>query len=222
MVKTRSVFLTLRQHGRPLVVLQVRSFDFFRLGLTEVYSTGPILAHFKGRQFQSLGQAAQEIHVELFGRGSGYSNYTREYEAYCIGRFDEIWDARLGNATRKIVSHGEEFEQSFSPDLLNTYVELAPDSLAPGGRWVACCDLLPLVPLSVPDSEAARRLAHEMQENRHHSTVGSRNRRPAPSSNSSAEGGSPSRAKPCRVSRVKDVRTARTTGCAESRMTRQE
>ena len=184
MVKTRCVFLTLRQHGRPLVVLQVRSFDFFRLGLTEVYSTGPILAHLKGRQFQSLGQAAQEIHIELFGRGSGYSNYTREYEAYCIGRFDEIWDARLGKATRKIVSHGEEFEQSFSPDLLNTYVELAPDSLAPGGRWVACCDLLPLVPLSVPDSEAARRLAHEVAENRHHSTVGSRNRRPTLSSNS--------------------------------------
>ena len=175
MVKTRHVFLHLRHQGRPLIVLQVRSFDFFRLGLTEVFSTGPILAHLKGRQFQSLGQAAQEIHAKLFGRDAGYSQFMSEYEAYCIGHFDEVWDACLGKAQRKIVTHGQEFEQPFSPDLLNKYVELAPDSLAPGGRWVACCTLLPLVPLGVPDSDAAARLAREMLENRHHSTAGSRN-----------------------------------------------
>ena len=179
-MKTRQLFLHLRQHGRTLVVLQVHSFDFFRLGLTEVHATAPMLAHLKGRQFGSLGNAAQEIHVEVFGRGSGYSNYMREYEAYCvpIGRCGENWVSRLGKGTRVVMSHAEKFEGSFSPDLLNTYVELAPDSLAPGGRWVACGDLLPLVPLSVPDSEATARLVRELEQNRQNPTVGSRHRKP--------------------------------------------
>eukprot|EP00966_Prymnesium_polylepis_P262817 6070108-Prymnesium_polylepis.1 len=59
-MKVRQVYLALRQHGRPLIVLEVRSFDFIRLGLTEVYSTAPVLSHLtcKGRrQFQSLGPA---------------------------------------------------------------------------------------------------------------------------------------------------------------------
>ena len=186
MVKARHVFLALRQHGRPLIVLHVTSFDFFRLGLTEVHSTAPVLAHLKGRQFQSLGQAAQEIHAELFGRGS-YSNYTREYEAYCIGHFD---DSRLATGTRTVVAHGEEFELPFSPELLNAYLELAPDSLAPGGRWIPCCSLLPLVPLNMPDSEATARLARELEQNRHNPTVGSRNRRPTSSTTHAAEAGS--------------------------------
>ena len=51
--------------------------------------------------------------------------------------------------TRDVMSHAKKSESSFSPDLLNMDVELAPDSLAPGGRWVACGDLLPLVPLQL-------------------------------------------------------------------------
>ena len=179
-MKARSVYLHLRQHGRTLLVLQVHSFDFFRLGLTEVHATAPILAHLKGRQFGSLGHAAQEIHVEVFGRGAGYSNYMREYEAYCvpIGRCDEHWVSHLGKGTRVVVSHGEKFESSYSPDLLNQYVELAPDSLAPSGRWITCGDLLPLVPLSVPDTEATARLVRELEQNRQNPTIGSRNRQP--------------------------------------------
>eukprot|EP00966_Prymnesium_polylepis_P001293 29662-Prymnesium_polylepis.1 len=88
----------------------------------------------------------------------------REYEAYCIGRFDDAWDAHIGKGTRIVTAHGQEFEQPFSPDLLNVYVELAPDDLAPGGRWVACANLLPLVPIGVPDSEAAARLARELEQ----------------------------------------------------------
>ena len=183
-MKTRHVFLHLREHGRSLIVLQVHSFDFFRLGLTEVYSTAPILAQFKGRQFQSLGQAAQEIHVSLYGRDQGYINYTREYEAYCffgahcsLGLSEEECATQLGTATRRVVSHGAQFEVPFSPEQLTTWCHLEPDSLAPGGRWVACCHLLPLVPLGVDDSAAEARLAQLMSEDRHHATVGSRQRR---------------------------------------------
>ena len=177
-MKTRHVFLHLREHGRSLIVLQVHSFDFFRLGLTEVYSTAPILAQFKGRQFQSLGQAAQEIHVSLYGRDQGYINYTREYEAYCFLELsEEACATQLGTATRRVVSHGEEFEVPFSPELLTKFCVLEPDSLARGGRWVTCCHLLPLVPLGVDDSAAEARLAQLMSEDRHHATVGSRQRR---------------------------------------------
>jgi hypothetical protein len=88
-MKVRHVFLHLREHGRSLIVLQVHSFDFFRYGLTEVYSTAPSLAQLKGRQYQSLGQAAQEIHVHIYGKDRGYVNYSLEYEAYCIGLSEE-------------------------------------------------------------------------------------------------------------------------------------
>ena len=132
-MKTRHVFLHLREHGRSLIVLQVHSFDFFRLGLTEVYSTAPILAQFKGRQFQSLGQAAQEIHVSLYGRDQGYINYTREYEAYCffgahcsLGLSEEECATQLGTATRRVVSHGAQFEVPFSPELLTKFCILEP------------------------------------------------------------------------------------------------
>ena len=74
LMKVRHVFLHLREHGRTLIVLQVHSFDFFRYGLTEVYSTAPSLAQLKGRQYQSLGQTAQEIHVDLYCRDRGYIN----------------------------------------------------------------------------------------------------------------------------------------------------
>ena len=40
-----------------LVVLHVRSFDFFHFGLTEVHFASPSVVHLKGRQFQSLAQA---------------------------------------------------------------------------------------------------------------------------------------------------------------------
>jgi len=179
-VKTRRVFLHLRSGSLPssptLLVLEVRSFDFFRLGLTEVHSTAPGIAHLKGRQYQSLGQAAQELQAELFGRDSGYCDYMREYVAYCISSFSGAWDAHLGKGTRNVVLRGERFESSFSPGLLNTYVELAPDSLVPGGRWVAAGDLLPLVQVSVPDASATARLDAELAQNHHNPTVGSRNR----------------------------------------------
>ena len=182
MVKVRQAFVALRIESRPLIVLRVCSFEFFRLGLTEVHWAAPILSGLKGRQFQSLGQAAHEVHVLLFGRDEGYCNYTSEYEAYCIGRFDETWDARLGKGSRVVDAHGQRLHQSFSPDLLNTYVELAPDSLANGGRWVRCCDLLPLVPLGMSDSDAAARLARELDP--------SRNRRLAPGGAHAADGSS--------------------------------
>ncbi|KOO35737.1 hypothetical protein Ctob_014886, partial [Chrysochromulina tobinii] len=83
--------------------MKVHSFDFFRYGLTEVYSTAPSLAQLKGRQYQSLGQAAQEIHVHIYGKDRG------------------------------VVSHGEQFEVPFSPELLTTFCVTEPDSLAPGG-----------------------------------------------------------------------------------------
>jgi hypothetical protein len=173
----RHVFLHLREHGRSLIVLQVHSSDFFRYGLTEVYSTAPSLAQLKGRQYQSLGQAAREIHVHIHGKDRGYVNYSLEYEAYCMGLSEEACATQLGTATRRVVSHGEEFEVPFSPELLTTFCVTEPDSLAPGGRWVACCHLLPMVPLGVDDSVAEARLAQLMSEDRHHATVGSRQRR---------------------------------------------
>jgi hypothetical protein len=176
-MKVRHVYLHLREHGRSLIVLQVHSFDFFRYGLTEVYSTAPSLAQLKGRQYQSLGQAAQDIHVHIHGKDRGYVNYSLEYEAYCMGLSEEACATQLGTATRRVVSHGEQFEVPFSPELLTTFCITEPDSLAPGGRWLACCHLLPMVPLGVDDSVAEARLAQLMSEDRHHVTVGSRQRR---------------------------------------------
>jgi hypothetical protein len=153
-MKVRHVYLHLREHGRSLIVLQVHSFDFFRYGLTEVYSTAPSLAQLKGRQYQSLGQAAQDIHVHIHGKDRGYVNYSLEYEAYCMGLSEEACATQLGTATRRVVSHGEQFEVPFSPELLTTFCVTEPDSLAPGGRWLACCHLLPMVPLGVDDSSS--------------------------------------------------------------------
>ena len=82
-MKTRHVFLHLREHGRSLIVLQVHSFDFFRLGLTEVYSTAPILAQFKGRQFQSLGQAAQGILHFIFIKYAEHGKWVRCRDRRC-------------------------------------------------------------------------------------------------------------------------------------------
>ena len=50
-MRARHVFLHLRNHGSTVIVLQVRSFDFFHLGITEIHSAAPMLAHLKGRQY---------------------------------------------------------------------------------------------------------------------------------------------------------------------------
>ena len=55
LMKVRHVFLHLREHGRSLIVLQVHSFDFFRYGLTEVYSTAPSLPQAQGPPVPELG-----------------------------------------------------------------------------------------------------------------------------------------------------------------------
>lgn len=94
-----------------------------------------------------------------------------------MGFSGEACATLLDAATRRVVSHGEEFEVPFSPELLTTFCVTEPDSLAPGGRWVACCHLLPMVPLGVDDSVAEARLAQLMSEDRRHATVGSRQRR---------------------------------------------
>ena len=162
------MFLHLRTFD---VVLQVHHFDLFYLGVTEVISTAPVLAHLRGRQYPDLGQAAAEIHIEIYGRGHSCSDYFREYEAYCIG---EVCVARLGQGRRTVTSHGHKREVSFSPGELNTPVELAPAVLASRGRWIACGDLLPLVHVAMSDAEASERLIHEL-------SIGSRKRHPSSS-----------------------------------------
>ena len=167
MVRARSAYLHYRDHGRSLVVLRVCSFDFFRLGLTEVHSASHGLEQLgiiRGRQFSSLGQAAQTVHAALNGPDAGSTDYLREYEAYCVGRFDRGWEEHVGQGRRRMMLQGSEVESPYSPALLVHYVELAPDSYAPDGKWVSCCDLLPFVPVSMPEHEARARLASTLAE----------------------------------------------------------
>jgi hypothetical protein len=172
MVRCRQLFLARRgRDGRSLVVLHVRSFDFFDFGLTEVHDTSPDMQHLKGRQFQNLAQAANECHIALFGehQSSGHSVWWREYDVYCIGleaycvgpkRLDP---SRVGTESRTVVVRGKVFEQRFSPELAKDYVVTEPDDLSRIGFWVQCADLLPIVPVSTSDEAVAVRLAHEVR-----------------------------------------------------------
>ena len=159
-MKASNVFLALRQDGVPLVVVHVVSFDFFRLGITRVLSAPAAFRKLIGREFASLGQAAFEINRVVYGKGERGTLALAEYEAYCIG---ELNTEDIGTGMRRInFGRGDKRDIQFSPLLAATPVEIVTDDQSQRGRWIACGDLLPLVPPDTPDDVIEERMLREV------------------------------------------------------------
>lgn len=72
-MKVRHVFLHLREHGRSLIVLQVHSFDFFRYGLTEVYSTAPSSRSSRAASTRAWGRRRKKFTSTSMAKTEGTS-----------------------------------------------------------------------------------------------------------------------------------------------------
>ena len=145
------LFLSRRHEGRVLATLEVRSFDFWAMGVTEVVHAVAPCTHLQGKQSPHLGHAMRDVNREF-----GISNEEQGgFEAYVIPYSSHFDWSKLGADTTRYKQKGLCKVAVYSRELATERVSVRREANGKG-RWVHWRALTPFVPASIPRPEARR------------------------------------------------------------------
>ena len=173
------------RHGpvRALVVLEVKEFDFFRLGTTHVVDVdrdGALVQHCGADvvkklrdglrnppKYPSLAEACSHVTMLLFGHTSFYM---RSFEAL-IEPANECappWDIKLlGRHTHSELWHGTRQQVAISLDLACCAVTTRRDTVLSDGLRVPVMMLQPFVPCDMDEATAMQTVRDLMHRGKH-------------------------------------------------------
>ena len=189
---------SLRGNGpvRALVVLEVKEFSFFHLGVTEIVDVDPhdALAQQRGAdavsklrnglrnppKYATLGAACGHVLQLLFGQTDFYMRSFEALVAPVPGRGPALDMKLLGKHTNGQMWHGVREEVAISPELACCSVETHRNTLLSNGVRVPVMMLQPFIPCDMDEGaamQAVRDLMHEgkhkaYQSKRHRTEVG--------------------------------------------------
>lgn len=145
------LFLSRRHEGRVLATLEVRSFDFWAMGVTEVVHAVAPCTHLQAKQSPHLGHAMRDVN-----RVFGISNEEQGgFEAYVIPYSSHFDWSKLGADTTRYKQKGLCKVAVYSRELATERVSVRREANGKG-RWVHWRALTPFVPASIPRPEARR------------------------------------------------------------------
>ena len=176
---------------RALVVLEVKEFSFFHLGVTHVVDIDPHGALARARGFEAveklrlglrqpakyptLGDACGHVLQLIYGQAI---LHTHAFEALItpVDGSDPPWDASLlGAHSNRHMWHGMNQLSAFSPELACCTIETCRDPFTKGTR-VPLMLLQPFVPRDLDSVSATRTLTAMVHEGRHRPSHSKRHR----------------------------------------------